>query len=89
MTQAHKTIGALVELHDDVFDLEGYKDYYTHLVHLRGVVFEVQNCDGAHTHVIDRNSGVEFGLHSENFKTISKEKKKAYDKAQRFVNKML
>ena len=83
MTQAHKTIGALVEIHDDCFDLDGYKEYYTHLIHLRGVIFIVQQCDGCHTIVKNTEDGSDFGLHSENFKTVSKEKKLAYKKLRR------
>ena len=75
MTQAHKTPGALVKAHPDILPGGIIGDYYTH-IHLSGRVFEVVDVNPpGHTNVIDIESGEKYGLHSENFITLSKQEK--------------
>lgn len=74
MTQAHKTIGALVELHHSLFE-EPLIEHYGHLLNMKGRVLEVIDCDNHITLCRDVESSELLGLHCENFQTIPKHRK--------------
>ena len=74
MTQDHKTIGALVELHPNCFK----EPLAPHYDHLKDVVFEVVGV-GHPGHVLVRplsGSQKALMLHDENIKTVSSTKKR-------------
>jgi len=71
MTQAHKTPGALVEMHPWTNE-KGMEQYYGFM---QGRVFEVmEECIRGHLTVRDVFTGEIFGGHDENFKTLDKKR---------------